>query len=825
MKDSERKEMFEIIEENLVNFEKPARYTGNEIGIPPKDFKDSDVRFLLCYPDVYEVGMSNYGLKILYDRLNKLDFVSCERVFSVWLDFEKFLREKQIKLFSLESKTPIDQFDFVGFSLQYELLFTNILNIMELGGIEVFREKRGENTPIIIAGGPCSVNPAPFAPFIDLFLIGEGEDVLENFVTQYSTYKKQKLSKDEIIKKLSQIEGIYSPKHSKNVVKRQIYKGFSTDKGPDTLLSPLIDIVQNKLVVEIMRGCPNKCRFCQAGYIYKPYREKNVDNILDTVEKGLCMLGINEVTLSSLSSGDYSNVLQLTDEFIKNYEDRYVSFSFPSLKVESFDSQLLDRLATVRKSGLTFAVEAGSIEGQMSINKPVLLTKVREIIEYASHNGWRLIKLYFMVGLPDIQNEKEQIISFIDSVLKINRQLNINVNIATFVPKSHTPYQYDTQISLEQSQEILGEIEARYKRTRVKIKKHNPLMSYIEGFISRGDESVGLAIYDVFKNGGRFDGWDDQFNYSLYRDAFEKNSITYEKYLQKKDFNEKLAWDNINVGISKEYLLKEKVNSQKQIITKSCKEDCEADCDICSGEIKKNDSQKVEVTKKNVIDIEYLSEKQTRYFIEFSKKGLAKFIGHIDLIKYFERLFNLSRLKIAFTEGFNPHAKMQFSSPLSLGVESSCEILEFFTKVEYDKELVMSTLKKYEHRDICINKIRILEKIGKISLINKINLTQYYAKFNKMYYNEVEEIFNQYKIKPVTYEIKGNNDVINGVYNDFVEFIELKPTYLVLNIKNMAKMPKILQIKKDIFKDVKIVFEKVKMFTIEDGKLIDLFEI
>nr|HPO50244.1 B12-binding domain-containing radical SAM protein [Spirochaetota bacterium] len=277
--------MLKTIEDNLSKFQKPGRYIGSETGIPQKDFKNSPTRFVMSYPDLYEVGMSNNGLRIIYDIINKLDFASCERVFAPWSDFEEFLRINKIPLYSLESYTPLNEFDFLGFTIQYELLFTNMLNIMELGKIDCLRENRGDNTPIIIAGGPSAVNPSPFSPFVDIFFIGEAEGRLENFLKIYNELKNKKTKKDDIIRELSKIDGFYSPKYSKSV-KRQIYSGFSLDCGIDTYISPIIDVVQNKVVVEITRGCPNKCRFCQAGIIYKPYREKDLDVIFNNIDKG-----------------------------------------------------------------------------------------------------------------------------------------------------------------------------------------------------------------------------------------------------------------------------------------------------------------------------------------------------------------------------------------------------------------------------------------------------------------------------------------------------------------------------------------------------------
>ena len=567
------KSINKLIEKNLINFQKPGRYIGSETGIPNKDFKNSFVKFAICYPDVYEVGMSNNGIKIIYDIINKVEYASCERVFAPWLDFEKFLRDNDLQLYSLESYTPIYQFDFLGFTIQYELLFTNILNVLSLSNIPILKEERDDNCPIVIAGGPVTANPVPFYPFIDLFFIGESEDKLPIFLERYKTLKESGLKREDIIRELLAIDGFYSPKYSKGV-KRAVYTNFNNSSGPDIYLSPVIDVIQNKVVVEIMRGCPNKCRFCQAGVIYKPFREKSISNIFKNIEKGLKAIGTSEVTLSSLSSGDYSRIIELTDYFNHRYKEKKVSFSLPSIKVESFDCELLEKISSVRKSGLTFAIESGSIDGQKSINKPVLLDKVITIAEYASKNGWNLMKFYFMVGLPHIKDEKETIINFIETILKIDKKLNLNINIATFVPKPHTPYQNERQLPLAESMDILREIKEHFKKSRARVKYHNPHTSYIEGFVTRGDEEVGLAVYEVYKRGGRFDGWEECFNFELYKEIFEKSGITYEKYLAEKSPNSKFVWDCIDVGITKDYLVTENDKSKDSLLTDNCKDQC-----------------------------------------------------------------------------------------------------------------------------------------------------------------------------------------------------------------------------------------------------------
>jgi len=574
-----------------------------------------------------------------------------------------------------------------------------------------------------------------------------------------------------------------------------------------------------------MRGCPNKCRFCQAGIIYKPFREKNLDTIFKNLEKGLNRLGKNEVTFSSLSSGDYSRILELTETFNNKFKSKHISFSLPSLKVETFDPELLNKISEVRKSGLTFAVEAGSLDGQLTINKPVFLDKVISYINFASKNGWKLIKLYFMIGLPHVANEKDEIIKFIEHILNNNRSIKLNINIGVFIPKPHTPYENEKQLSLDDSIEILSEIESKFRKTRAKIKKHNPQMSYIEGFISRGDEKIGLAMYEVFKKGARFDGWDDQFNYHLYEETLKEMDLKYEDYLEKKKIELQKPWDFIDVGISKQYLSNEYKKSQNREITKSCKDECEADCDICTDEINKKYADKSAIYTSESFSTanNELIKSGFRYLLEFSKKDLLRFIGHIDTIKYFERLFYLSNLKISFTEGFNPHPKMQFSSPLQLGIESECEILEIFTDENYLCEDVLLKLNKNAHTNFSINRMRQISNIGKISLINSVYSTRYCVFFDKIYYNELSDKLIYFDSQEYIFEKNGNTN--KGFLKDYVKILDVQNNQVLLEVLNRSNVPKIYEIMNMLFDDKYDRIVKSKMYTKNGETLIELFDI
>lgn len=816
--------MFDNIARDLLNFQKPARYIGSELGVPKKDYENSFVRFALCFPDLYEIGMSNLGIKIIYDIINSLEYSSCERVFSVWFDFEKYLRDNNYPLYSLESKSPLRKFDFIGFSIQYELLFTNFLNILDLGKVEILSKDRKEDSPIIICGGPSITNPLPYSPFTDLFLIGEGEDAVVEILSEYKSLKEKKTTRDEIIEKLSAIEGVYSPKYSKNIVRRRVYQSFIDNEGINNHIIPNIDVVQNKLVVEIMRGCPNKCRFCQAGVIYKPYREKSIDTIVKSIDLGLSKLGTDEVTLSSLSSGDYSRIIELAQLFNEKYKNKFISFSFPSLRVESFKKELLPLLSRVRKSGLTFAIESGSIDGRYSINKPIELEKILDIINYAISNGWKIIKLYFMIGLPNIPKEADEIIKFVDNILQKFRRIEINLNVAVFVPKPHTPFQYIRQISIDEADEIFGKLEQHYKRTRVKIKKHSPHMSFVEGVISRGDENVGYAFLDLFRKGVRFDSWEDQFDFNNYAESFEKFDITYDRYLKERD-DDHIFWKFIDCGLDDKYLKNELNKSKNHQITKSCKDECEKDCSICEDDIRTNEAKESgEIKMEDGCALQFDKNAKIRYFIEFRKKNLMKYLGHIDLLKYFERLFRRAEINVIYTSGFNPHPKMQFSSALSLGIESDCEILEFFTHTIYDTEDLKSKLKFLEHSDLSIRRIKKIENMKKISFVEQIYMTKYILSYDARYCEEIAQIVSEYPNQNLTYNFEKNNKTIQGNYADYLS-LYMDNDVLYIEELNINNKPKIFNAIVDIFQNKIYNIEKYKCYCKCDGKTPDLFDI
>ena len=811
---------FKNIEKDLAKMLRPARYIGEEIGIPDKDFANAELRFAICYPDLYEIGMSNLGIKILYDKINALDFASCERVFSVWDDMEAYLRSHNYSLYSLETKTPIGQFDVLGISLQYELLLTNVLNIIDLSKIPVLRKDRRETDPIVLCGGPVASSPAPFSPFADLFCIGEGEDALVSMLTELRKCRNEHLSRSETLKRLGALDGFYSPDYTHKPVYRQIYSGFAADKGLVNHLIPNIEVVQNKMTIEIMRGCPNKCRFCQAGIGYKPCREKNISTIINAIDYGIERLGVKEVTLSSLSSGDYSRIEDLAEIFMNRYSKRNISFSLPSLKVETFNKELLTKMSSVRKSGLTFAIEAGSEKGHRSINKIIETDKIYEIIGYAMNNGWRLMKFYFMIGLPFLENEVDDIITFIDNIRSRFPKLEIHANFATFIPKPHTPYQYCRQMTIEESRAVYERLYAYYKKTRVQIRKHDPEVTLIEGIIARGDENVGMAIYEVFKSGVRFDGWREHFNINNYTEAFAKYGITHERYLTgKNDF-----WSYINVGVSEEYLNKEYEKAAKFETTDSCKLACDPECDICNAAHHSNEASKTEDLSAYME--EYVppvrvkrDDKKNIYIMEYAKHGLMKFVGNLDMMEYFKTLFDRSGIDIIYTQGFNPHQKLQFSQALPLGVESECEIIEFSSLIDYDPAQLLDTLRRYQHPDMPL--LRIRQVIKSPRLVDSVRYCVYRVTFDPKDADKVRDKADQV-INGLPYSLPKKDKIVTGLYKDMLHEITVHKDCLIAKEAQIPLKPKFTDTMEGLLGDMVQSIIKIEML-LENG--LPLFEI
>ncbi len=601
-------------EELLLSVEKPGRYSGGEMGSVIKDKEKVDVRFAFCFPDTYEIGMSHLGMKILYSQFNSRDDIWCERVFAPWLDFEEVMRRENIPLFALESREPIKDFDFIGFTLQYEMAYTNLLNMLDLAGLPLKSKDRKNLSPLVVAGGPCACNPEPLADFVDLFFLGEGEEVDLEVIDLYKEYKKKGASKEEFLKAAAQIEGVYvpslydisyddsgiiteiSPKdNTPETVKKRIIKDLDKAYYPDNFVVPLIEIVHDRVVQEVFRGCIRGCRFCQAGFIYRPVREKSSDTV-NRQAKCLCEnTGYDEISLSSLSTSDYSEIEPLLNKMLDWTEKSHVSLALPSLRIDNFSDELLEKINHVRKSGLTFAPEAGTQRLRDVINKNVTEEEIINTCRTAFAGGYTSVKLYFMLGLPTETDEDLKGIADLGQKI-VNEYYNlpnkpkgksvsVSISVSTFVPKPFTPFQFAPQIDEKEIRRRQDYLKSCITTKKISLSYHDSATSCLEGVLARGDRRLGAVIEEAYKNGCRFDSWTECFKPEIWKETFDTCGLDEEFYANRqREYNEILPWEHLDYAVSKNFLIKECETALAEKTTPNCREKCSACGANCYGE-------------------------------------------------------------------------------------------------------------------------------------------------------------------------------------------------------------------------------------------------
>ena len=594
----------EQLEPLLLKVQKPARYIGGELYSIVKDKNTVDFRIALGFPDTYEIGMSHLGLKILYDIINADPHCWAERVYTPWTDFEALMREKGLPLYGLESLDPLREFDVIGFSLQYELSYTNVLNMLDLSGLNPLAAQRSEDDPVIIAGGPCASNPEPLADFIDLFQIGEGEEVMMEMIALYRGMKADgSYTKKEFLRRAAQIPGIYVPSlyqvsyHDDGTiasvtptdgapakVTKRIIQDMSSVRYPSTFIVPYMETVHDRAVLEVMRGCIRGCRFCQAGFIYRPLRAKNPD-VLCAQGKALCdSTGYDELSLSSLSTSDHPQVEELLSRMIDYTDEKKIGLSLPSLRVDNFSEELLEKVSRIHKTGLTFAPEAGNQRMRNVINKGVDEDEIMNTCKIAFEGGYTSVKLYFMSSLPtetdedvkDIGRLAQRIVDLYFSLEKRPRKMvSVSISVAVFVPKCDTPFQWVGQDDFETIQRKQAALLDSIRSRKISVAWHDVHTSVLEGVIARGDRKLGKAIYLAWKKGCRLDSWSECFDYDKWMEAIREAGLTVEFYASRtRDLDEILPWDHIDVGVSKNFLKREWEKAQRAEVTKNCREQC-----------------------------------------------------------------------------------------------------------------------------------------------------------------------------------------------------------------------------------------------------------
>ena len=598
------------IDNLLYNVEKPARYLGNELNSVHKIVDENMIRFAFCFPDVYEVGMSHLGMQILYNLLNKQESIFCERVFTPAIDMEEEMNKNNIPLFALESRQPIRNFDFVGFTLQYELSYTNILNMLKLAGIPIYSRDRKDKEPIIIVGGPCVYNCEPIADFIDIAVLGEAEEVILEITDLYNKFKKGNYNRLEFLKQAALIEGVYIPslydvnynedgtisgvipkfEGIPKTIRKRVIKNLDDVFYPEEIIVPYLNIVHDRIMMEIFRGCIRGCRFCQAGIIYRPVREKSFDRLQEITKNLVSSTGYDEISLASLSTSDYSQLEDLVRHLIDEYGSKKIGISLPSLRLDNFSLQLIEEIQKVRKTGLTFAPEAGSQRLRDVINKGITEEDLINATENAFNSGWSSVKLYFMIGLPtetdtDIIGIKDLAFKVVDAYYKTpkeqrGRGLNVTVSASTFVPKPFTPFQWEPQSTLDAIYAKQKLLISELKHKNITFNYHDSKTSLLEAVFAKGDRRLSKVLEIALEEGCKFDGWIEHFNFDKWMAIFDKANIDPSFYAnRRREYDEVLPWDHIDVGVSKQFLIRESENAKNEKVTANCRTSC-AGCGV-----------------------------------------------------------------------------------------------------------------------------------------------------------------------------------------------------------------------------------------------------
>ncbi|MBD3348690.1 MAG: TIGR03960 family B12-binding radical SAM protein [Candidatus Eisenbacteria bacterium] len=705
-------ELYEKLEREVLPLvSRPARYTGGERNVPQKDREDVELSFLLAFPDVYEIGMSHLGIRVLYDILSRRAEIAVERAFAPWIDMEELLREKNIPLFSVESRTPAGDFDVLGFTLQYELHYPEVLTMLDLAGVPLRAWDRGASDPYVVGGGPCAYNPEPMAPFFDLFVIGDGESAVVQLADILIAARRDGASREETLKRTAGLRGVYVPslyevrrgrdgsyagtapadRAAPDRVERRVEEALPYGFHPVAPIVPATETTHDRLAVEIMRGCTRGCRFCQAGMVTRPVRECPREDVTRLVREGIAASGYDEVSLVSLSASDYTGLASLVERLNEELFERKVSVSLPSLRADRFGLELADGIGRVRKTGLTFAPEAGTQRLRDVINKNETEGKILETVDTAFSAGWNRVKLYFMIGLPTETDEDLRAIAGLvgrvrETARKHRRGANVNVSVSPFVPKPHTPFQWEAQDPEEETRRKERLLRPLLSMKGVKASLRAPEVSLVEGLLARGGRELADVVEAAWRSGARFGGWTETFDGGVWKKALAEQGLGLGDYLGARAPERPLPWEHIDAGLSRSFLLAERERALVGSATPDCRVTGCYDCGACEpgslvsvslppprpvggrsagafGRRRKRRAAQNGATPK-------------RWRVRYAKRQQARFLSHLDVTRAWTRAVASSGLPVVYTQGFNPRPKLSFGPPLPVGATGEAEFVE-----------------------------------------------------------------------------------------------------------------------------------------------------